>query len=241
MKFGALRGPDGAWLRLRRPPRRREDVRRLQPEAPRRRRHRHLPPRAPRSRRAHRGHRRRHRRAGQGGLRAPHRPLRGGRRDHPPRRTPSIPSSICKSSTPWPRAGPRRHLPGSRRARDQRHALWRLLARAAHGQQDRRAAATSGSTCRASRATTAAKNATAVARLHAFAAERGMTPAQLALAWVLAKQPTLVPVVGARTRAQLDDVARRARTSRSRRPTSRRSRPSFPRTRSPALATRPSR
>ena len=32
-----------------------------------------------------------------------------------------------------------------------------------------------------------------------------MTPAQLAVAWVLAKQPTLVPVVGARTRAQLRD------------------------------------
>jgi aryl-alcohol dehydrogenase-like predicted oxidoreductase len=51
-----------------------------------------------------------------------------------------------------------------------------------------------------------AKNASTVARLHAFASERGLTPAQLALAWVLAKQPTLVPVVGARTRKQLDDA-----------------------------------
>ncbi len=51
-----------------------------------------------------------------------------------------------------------------------------------------------------------AKNADVVARLHAFAAERGMTPAQLTLAWVLAKQPTRVPIVGARTRAQLDDA-----------------------------------
>jgi len=33
-----------------------------------------------------------------------------------------------------------------------------------------------------------------------------MTPAQISLAWVLAKQPTLVPIVGARTRAQLDDA-----------------------------------
>lgn len=49
-------------------------------------------------------------------------------------------------------------------------------------------------------------NAAAIARLHAFAAEHGMTPAQLALAWVLAKQPTFVPVVGARTRKQLQDV-----------------------------------
>jgi aryl-alcohol dehydrogenase-like predicted oxidoreductase len=50
------------------------------------------------------------------------------------------------------------------------------------------------------------KNAAVVARLQAFAAERGLTPAQLALAWVLAKQPTLVPLVGARTRKQLSDA-----------------------------------
>jgi aryl-alcohol dehydrogenase-like predicted oxidoreductase len=50
------------------------------------------------------------------------------------------------------------------------------------------------------------RNAASVARFHAFAAERGMTPAQLSVAWVLAKQPTLVPVVGARTRKQLLDV-----------------------------------
>jgi aryl-alcohol dehydrogenase-like predicted oxidoreductase len=49
-------------------------------------------------------------------------------------------------------------------------------------------------------------NAAAVARLQAFAADRGMTPAQLAVAWVLAKQPAFVPVVGARTRNQLIDV-----------------------------------
>ncbi|WP_437282899.1 aldo/keto reductase [Sorangium sp. So ce375] len=51
-----------------------------------------------------------------------------------------------------------------------------------------------------------AKNASVVEKLHAFAGERGMTPAQVALAWVLAKQPTLVPIIGARTRAQLDDA-----------------------------------
>jgi aryl-alcohol dehydrogenase-like predicted oxidoreductase len=33
-----------------------------------------------------------------------------------------------------------------------------------------------------------------------------MTPAQLSVAWVLAKQPAFVPVVGARTRKQLQDV-----------------------------------
>jgi aryl-alcohol dehydrogenase-like predicted oxidoreductase len=51
-----------------------------------------------------------------------------------------------------------------------------------------------------------AKNASLVEKLHDFASERGMTPAQVALGWVLAKQPTLVPIVGARTRAQLDDT-----------------------------------
>jgi len=33
-----------------------------------------------------------------------------------------------------------------------------------------------------------------------------MTGAQLALAWVRAKQPSFLPLVGARTRAQLDDA-----------------------------------
>ncbi|HEX8792301.1 MAG TPA: aldo/keto reductase [Polyangiaceae bacterium] len=51
-----------------------------------------------------------------------------------------------------------------------------------------------------------ARNAEAVARFHAFAAERGMSPAQLCVAWALAKQPSLVPVIGSRTRKQLIDV-----------------------------------
>ncbi len=50
------------------------------------------------------------------------------------------------------------------------------------------------------------RNAATVARFHAFASERGMTPAQLLVAWVLAKQPAFVPVVGARTRKQLTDA-----------------------------------
>lgn len=49
------------------------------------------------------------------------------------------------------------------------------------------------------------KNEDVVASLQRFAQERRMTPGQLALAWVLAKQPSLVPVVGVKTRAQLDD------------------------------------
>jgi aryl-alcohol dehydrogenase-like predicted oxidoreductase len=52
----------------------------------------------------------------------------------------------------------------------------------------------------------AAANADLVERLRTFAADRGMTIGQLAIAWVLAKEPGFVPVVGARTVAQLDDA-----------------------------------
>jgi aryl-alcohol dehydrogenase-like predicted oxidoreductase len=51
-----------------------------------------------------------------------------------------------------------------------------------------------------------AKNEDIVARLQRFARERGMTTGQLAVAWVLARQPTLVPIVGAKTVAQLTDA-----------------------------------
>jgi aryl-alcohol dehydrogenase-like predicted oxidoreductase len=47
------------------------------------------------------------------------------------------------------------------------------------------------------------KNAVLVAALEALAAERGVKPAQLAIAWVLARSPKIIPVMGARTRAQL--------------------------------------
>ncbi len=50
------------------------------------------------------------------------------------------------------------------------------------------------------------KNQDAVASLHGFARERGMTPTQLAVAWVLARQPALVPIVGVKTPAQLHDL-----------------------------------
>jgi aryl-alcohol dehydrogenase-like predicted oxidoreductase len=50
------------------------------------------------------------------------------------------------------------------------------------------------------------QNEAVVARFSAFAKQRGQSAAQLTLAWVLAKQPRLVPLVGARTRAQLQDM-----------------------------------
>lgn len=52
----------------------------------------------------------------------------------------------------------------------------------------------------------AGKNEALVGALRRFAEERGLTPGQLAVAWARAKQPTLVPLVGAKTRAQLKDA-----------------------------------
>jgi aryl-alcohol dehydrogenase-like predicted oxidoreductase len=49
----------------------------------------------------------------------------------------------------------------------------------------------------------AERNRRLVEELQALAAERGVRPAQLAIAWVLAKGESIVPVIGARTRAQL--------------------------------------
>ncbi len=48
-----------------------------------------------------------------------------------------------------------------------------------------------------------AQNQRLVARLAEIAAAKGLTQSQLAIAWALAKSPSIVPVIGARTRAQL--------------------------------------
>jgi aryl-alcohol dehydrogenase-like predicted oxidoreductase len=52
----------------------------------------------------------------------------------------------------------------------------------------------------------AEKNQPLVAALARLAAERGVKPAQLAIAWVRAKGDFIVPTLGARTRAQLADA-----------------------------------
>jgi aryl-alcohol dehydrogenase-like predicted oxidoreductase len=43
------------------------------------------------------------------------------------------------------------------------------------------------------------------ARLKEIAAAKGITPVQLAIAWVLAKGPSFIPVIGSRTRAQITE------------------------------------
>lgn len=50
-----------------------------------------------------------------------------------------------------------------------------------------------------------ARNAALADALGQLARARGATPAQLAIAWVLARGEDIVPVVGARTRTQLDE------------------------------------
>jgi aryl-alcohol dehydrogenase-like predicted oxidoreductase len=52
----------------------------------------------------------------------------------------------------------------------------------------------------------AARTETIVQKVRAFAEARGQTAAQLSVAWVLAKQPKLVPLIGARTPGQLVDI-----------------------------------
>jgi aryl-alcohol dehydrogenase-like predicted oxidoreductase len=49
------------------------------------------------------------------------------------------------------------------------------------------------------------RNRKLIDTLNRLAAERGVAPAQLAIAWVLAKDSTIVPVIGARTRRQLEE------------------------------------
>jgi aryl-alcohol dehydrogenase-like predicted oxidoreductase len=50
-----------------------------------------------------------------------------------------------------------------------------------------------------------ARNQKLVEALGALAADKGVTPTQLAIAWVLAKDETIVPVLGARRRPQLQE------------------------------------
>jgi aryl-alcohol dehydrogenase-like predicted oxidoreductase len=50
-----------------------------------------------------------------------------------------------------------------------------------------------------------AKNLELVDKVRAIAAARGCTPAQLALAWVLSRDPHIVPIPGTRRRSTLDE------------------------------------
>ena len=51
-----------------------------------------------------------------------------------------------------------------------------------------------------------AQNGAVIEAVRTFAADRGQTPAQLCIAWALAKEPGFVPTIGARTPAQIEGV-----------------------------------
>jgi len=51
-----------------------------------------------------------------------------------------------------------------------------------------------------------AQNQRLAERLGEVARAKGTTASRLAIAWVLARDPSIVPVIGARTRAQLDEA-----------------------------------
>ena len=51
------------------------------------------------------------------------------------------------------------------------------------------------------------KNRALVDRLETFAADKGATPSQIALAWILAKGPDIVPIPGTKRRAYLESNA----------------------------------
>ena len=62
-------------------------------------------------------------------------------------------------------------------------------------------------TSRASRARTSSATSSSSARVEEIAAEKGVTPGQLALAWVLAQGDDVVPIPGTKRRAYLEENA----------------------------------
>ena len=133
---------------------------------------------------------------GAGGQDRCDRAQRNGRRPDPPR-----------ARGPPDRRGAERIFadgaqPGSRGARHvprARHRLRRLLAgrardaRARRARRPVRASATSATRCRVSPARISRTISAVVAKFEALALEAGCTPAQLALAWVLAQGDDIVP------------------------------------------------
>ena len=96
------------------------------------------------------------------------------------------------------------------------HRLRRLLARSAAASSRARSASprtsprtTSAATTRASRARTSSKNLELVERVREIADEKGVTPGQLALAWVLRQGDDIVPIPGTK-RARLPRGEHRA-------------------------------
>ena len=239
VKFGALRGPDGALPRLRRAPERDQELPRPQPVAARRRLHRHLPSGAPRSRGAHRRDGGRDRRHGEGRLRPSRRPL-GGRRGHDPPGRQGAPDRRSADRVLADQPRPRGHdLPGrspSWASRSPPTGCCRAASSRAASRRRRRHARALA----ALRRRNGAKNEALVAALARLAAGKGVTPASSrspgSARRALAQNVTVVPTMGARTRKQLADALCRSRHHAGRLPRSPRSKPRSPRARSRARA-----
>ena len=77
----------------------------------------------------------------------------------------------------------------------------RLPLRAGSARSTTSRATTSAGTGRASRSENLAQNLALVAEVEALAAEKGVTPSQLALAWVLARGDDIVPIPGTKRRS----------------------------------------
>ena len=207
VKFGALRGPDGAWLGFDARPAAVKNFARLQPEAPRRRPHRHLPPGAARSRAC---------RSRTRSARSPtwSRPATSATSASPrsaPRRsaarTPCIPIVDLQIEYSLVSRGPEAAIFPVARASSASASRPTACCRAAcSAAAARPARATSAPTCRASPDANRETNRRLVEALAEFAAAKGVKPVQLAIAWALRKGPDIVPVIGARTRAQLADA-----------------------------------
>ena len=162
------------------------------------------------TRRPDRGDRRRDRRAGEGRLRAPHRPLRGRRARRCAARRRSTRSATCSSSTRCSRARSRLGAAGRARARHRRHRLRRAHARPAQRPLERRTAssrpATSAPTARATAATTSSTTSRsstpsrAVAAALARASPRSRSPGSLA------RGDDIVALIGASRRDRLAEA-----------------------------------
>ena len=157
--------------------------------APRRRAHRPLLPAPRRPRHPDRGDRRRDGRAGEGGQGPPPRPLRGERRRRSAARTRCTRSPPCRASTrcgraTWRRRSCRRSTSwGSRWSPTRRSAAASSSGASPRARRSKRA--TSAATAPASASENFERNLVLTERVRELAAEKGVTPAQLALAWVL--------------------------------------------------------
>ena len=158
---------------------------------------------------ADRGDGRRDGRAGAGGQGAPHRPQRGGAGDAPPR---ACDASDHRAADRVLAVDARRgggdpaHLPRARhRLRPLLAARPRLPLGPLQVTGRPRRERLPPPRARASRARRSSRTCELAAKVEELAAEKGCTPGQLALAWVLAQGDDVVPIPGTKRRTYLEE------------------------------------